>query len=109
MKYSNPRLEAHFENWPAGFKRVDCVFKVEGTTSGKGQRIFKHFIGRKPKRTIYAKCYVISTGEDGKVYLISKSRYMQGIIVQNHKFQIIENIMEDDERFQDLDNLFNEV
>lgn len=73
---SNPRTEAHFDDWPSGRYRTECRFYVESNPK-RGQRVCrvtKHpKTGRwcKPKKTTYAWRFLICDGDDGKTYLVS--------------------------------------
>lgn len=70
MTYSNPRLYATIENWPASAKqRVTAVFKVEATP-GKGERMTRTTTGA-TKRLIYATRVRLVDGSDGRTYVIA--------------------------------------
>lgn len=73
MKYSNPRKQATFTDWPlGGNRRGQCVFSVE--SNKKGERISRVTTGA-PKYSVYAEKSVIVDGDDGRTYLMQKTPY----------------------------------
>lgn len=91
VTYSNPRLSAHFEDWPSGGERVQCRFDVE-TDPKKGQRVARTTTDRhgrwcKPKKTTYAHRCAIVDGDDGRTYILQESRDYRMVCVMQHNLQ----------------------
>lgn len=90
--YSNPRLEAVIENWPSGPHRTTATFRVE-TTPGRGQRGTRVTIDPKTgrpsavKKLTYAAEVRIVDGDDGKTYIIERSRMYRFISVMQGNMQ----------------------
>ena len=85
VKFSNPRREAEFDDWPFGRHRCRCRFVVE--TGRAGERVARTTENKartgwnKPKRTTYADRFVIVDGDDSKTYLLSRSERWQSICI----------------------------
>lgn len=74
IKFSNPRLEATFNDWPlGGSKRGVCVFKAERAAK-KGTRIGRQTTG-KPKFTTYHPMMAIVDGSNGRTYMLGTTFY----------------------------------
>jgi hypothetical protein len=74
LTFSNPRLEATFNDWPlGGNKRGQCVFKVE-THPKRGQRVGRTTTG-KTKFDTYSPQVAIVDGSDGRTYILSLTGY----------------------------------
>jgi len=113
IAYSNPRLEASFDNWPSGRHQVNCKFTVEDGGK-KGQRVLrqttdKHGRWCKPKADTYKLKAAIVDGDDGRTYILSASRY--GFLhVSRHDFMDQESVFERDvERYNELKALLSQV
>lgn len=80
VKFSNPRLQAEFDNWPIGSGNVGlCRFVVEDGGK-KGQRVARTTTNKygqwcKPKLTTYESKFVIVDGDDNKTYLLNLTPY----------------------------------
>lgn len=73
MKFSNPRREAIFEDWPSGNAKVRCRFWIEGAKRGERvcrQTTDKHGEPCKPKKKTYCLRACIIDGDDGLTYLL---------------------------------------
>ena len=68
VTFTNPRLQATFEDWPLGNRRGRCVFAVE-SKAGKGFRFTRTTTG-KPKAHTYGGQAAIVDGSDGRTYLL---------------------------------------
>ena len=68
LTFTNPRLNAQFDNWPSGSKRVNCVFNIESHPK-RGFRCTRTTTG-KPKANTYGGKAAIVDGSDGRTYLI---------------------------------------
>jgi hypothetical protein len=70
--FTNPRLEATFQDWPlGGSKRGPCTFVVEKHPK-RGSRILRTTTG-KPKASTYSDLCAIVDGSDGRTYLLHYS------------------------------------
>lgn len=91
VKYSNPRTEALFSEWPIGFNfRGKCEFKVEENI--RGMRVSRRTTKKdgtwaKPKYTTYSSKWVIVDGDDGRTYLLSYSSAYGFITVTESNMQ----------------------
>ncbi len=76
--FSNPRKQAAFDDWPlGGSRRGRCEFEVE--ENKRGQRVLRRTEGRngnfcKPKKTTYARAFVIVDCDNGKTYLLADNQ-----------------------------------
>jgi hypothetical protein len=85
ITFSNPRLEAVFEDWPiGGNKRGRCQFKVENGGK-KGFRISRTTTG-KPKYSTYANQCAIVDGSNGKTYLLQRLDISNSVHVMRSDF-----------------------
>ena len=104
LKYSNPRLRAVIENWPASFKkRVTAVFEVEKTA--RGERAVRTTDGA-PKKLTFEKMVRIVDGSDGRTYIAELTMYgFVSIMKGDMKFQQ-ETIHQRDARYPEVLELF---
>jgi hypothetical protein len=78
IKFSNPRLEATFPDWPYGSnKRGECRFWVENHAT-RGYRVGRQTFG-KPKYDTYGGRAVIVDGSNGKTYILQFAYQSAGI------------------------------
>jgi len=114
IEYSNPRLDARFDDWPWGSKlRTIAEFTVESKPN-KGERVSRVLndpkTGRtcKPKYTTYARACRIVEGSDGHTYIL-QALNPYGFHVYQWNLQFTqEYIREDDPRYASLVALFSE-
>lgn len=105
MKYTNPRTEATIENWPSGSQRVTAKFTIEKTA--KGERAVRTTTG-KPKMLTYAPKSRIVTGEDGRIYIARLTEYGHISIFKGDMQYQQESIFENDPRYPELLQFFQE-
>lgn len=91
ITFSNPSLQAHFDDWPAGGKRVQCEFKVH--RDKRGWRVSRKTtntagIWCKPKLTTYSGPVCIVDGSDGRTYLLEKMKIYEGIEIRRSDFMV---------------------
>jgi len=91
IRFTNPRLEATFDDWPmGGTKRGSCTFTVEHNAK-RGWRFVRQttFNGRtaKPKTATYGGKAAIVDGEDGRTYLIQFAGQFDFIKISAHDFK----------------------
>jgi len=77
MNYSNPRLQANFDNWPYGNKRTKCTFHVE-ENRGRMRAVKtttdpKTGLENKPKKTTYTTRVIFVDGDDDRLYIVQES------------------------------------
>ena len=79
ITFSNPRLNATFDDWPlGGTRRGTCTFQVE--TNARGSRTLRTTTG-KPKASTYSdKCCVVD-GSDGKTYLLHYNKTYNAVSI----------------------------
>ncbi len=84
--FSNPRREVQVDDWPFGRHTCKARFVVESHPK-RGERVSRVTENKtrtgwnKPKCTTYAPRQVILDGDDGRVYLLSATRYTPDMIV----------------------------
>lgn len=117
MKYSNPRTEAVFTDWPIGrLQRTTARFWIESDPK-HGERGMRTTINPKtgrpsaPKKLTYASKARIVDGDDGKTYIamLSSSYRLVSVMQSNMQFQA-ESINEsgDPARYAEMIALFEE-
>lgn len=80
LTFTNLRRLALIDDWPFGRQTCRARFVVESHPR-LGQRVARYTENKartgwnKPKRTTYAKVFVIADGSDEKTYLLSTTRY----------------------------------
>jgi len=113
ITYSNPRMEAFFEDWPWGSKlKTKARFIVEANK--RGERVARELIdprnGRRCKAhyTTYARRCRIVDGSDGHTYIVQAlDPYGFHVFQWNLQFTQ-EYIRENDSRYGALVALFSE-
>ena len=113
LQYSNPRRQATIEGWPYGKYRTTATFAIE-THPTRGERAVRVTIdpktGRptKPKTLTYARQVRIVDGDDGRTYLLERSRYSGSLSVMRGDMQFQEETVYDtDARYPALLALFD--
>lgn len=113
MNYSNPRLEATFDNWPWGSHRTRCTFKVENHPT-RGERVVRTTVNPKtgldanPKTLAFSTRQRIVDGDDGRTYLLCDSSSYGFITVMQSNMQFTyESIGKTDPRFEATRALFD--
>jgi hypothetical protein len=102
--YSNPRLQAHIENWPSGGQRVTAQFFIE--TNGARQRAVRITTGA-PKKLTYANQARIVDGDDGRTY-IAEDNFSHITIMRGDMKLMEEAIFPHDSRYPMAKALFNQ-
>ena len=75
MNFTNPRTHAIVPDWPlGGSRRGPAVFTVE--SNKRGERISRVTTGR-PKHSTYGANARIVDGDDGKIYLLFVTEFLQ--------------------------------
>lgn len=109
---SNPRTYALIEDWPFGRQRCRAKFWVEGKPGR--ERVVRLTENKtrtgwnKPKKLTYADRYAILDGDDGKTYLLYKSRTWDfiGVMCGDMKSSA-GSISERDKRFAEFQRLLD--
>lgn len=111
VTFSNPRLEAHFTDWPSGKNRVPCTFTLE-YNARKGWRFVRQTTG-KPKTATFGGKGAIVDGSDGRTYLIQNAGNFDFIHVWSSNFMEVGEevvgkrggVFPKDERYEELKGL----
>ena len=100
--YLNPRKHAKVEDWPLGkYRRGAAIFQVEEDPK-HGERVSRVTTG-KPRKTTYAKRFVIVDGDDGKTYLLAMNLYGSiEVWPGTMKFPVSRNAEEHPEEYKHL-------
>jgi len=109
MNYSNPQKELTVNDWPYGKNRVTAIFSIESGKKGeRAVRVTENPRGgwNKPKKLTFANKMRIVDGDDGKTYIIGLSNYGFITVMQSNMQYMSESIHQDDDRYQDVLDLF---
>lgn len=116
MNYSNPQKELTVNDWPYGKNRVTAIFSIESGKKGERavrvtenpptMRIFLGGGWNKPKKLTFARKMRIVEGDDGKTYIIALSIYGLITVMESNMQYQAESIRQDDDRYQDVLDLF---
>lgn len=101
--YTNPRLEATFQDWPlGGNRRGPCRFFTEYHPK-RGYRVGRITTG-KPKFTTYHPASAIVDGDDGRTYILAHAQACHFVTVYRSDFFQHETVHQSDEpdRYADL-------
>ena len=104
LKYSNPRVVAKIENWPAGGKRVTALFLVE-VDPKRGERITRTTTGATKKCTFARKVRIVD-GNDGRTYIAELTDFGFVSVRQGNLLQQ-ETIFENNPRHPEMLALFS--
>ena len=116
ITFTNPRMFAEIEDWPIGRQRCRARFTVE-THPKRGQRVSRVTENKtrtgwnKPKTVTYAARFIIVDGSDGRLYLLSSSRYgSDSVIIWPGTLKTNEYVYRDSspERYAELLPLFDQ-
>lgn len=110
-QYSNPRLEATFDNWPlGGTRRGQCRFFVE--KNARGARVGRITTG-KPKYTTYRsnEDVCIVDGDDGRTYILQDVKIYNFISVTRSDFMTHDSIHKssEPEKYEEVLNLIRQA
>jgi len=115
VKFSNPRLQATFTDWPlGGNRRGQCVFVVE-THPKRGFRFTRTTTG-KPKTATYGGKAAIVDGDDGRTYLIQHAGQFDFIKIWGSDFMCVDeqkvgksSVWPQDEQYAELQALIDQA
>ena len=115
IRFSNPQLQADFNDWPSGRARVLCRFTVQSDPK-RGERVARTTTGRHgswcaAKHTTYSDQFRIVDGSDGRTYLLARRLPLLGYaaaitIWLSDAQHVVDTVYGDDPRYPALVSLF---